>query len=546
MQRRQIMQVLFATGIGSVVFQRQLAAQVAAGRGITDVMLAEAEWVAGISLSQPERETIAKRLTDTLSDFQELRKIPIDYRVSPAFHFAPRSPVATENEEVQLVPAATTSTLERPDADDDLAFLPVASLSALVRSRKVTSLELTQLYLERLKRYDQLLKCVVTLTEDLALQQAVRADEEIAAGNYRGPLHGIPWGAKDLMACPGYPTTWGAAHFRDQRLDHTATVVEKLNAAGAVLVAKLTLGALAEGDQWFGGMTRNPFFPEQCSSGSSAGSAAAVSAGLVGFAIGSETLGSIVSPCTSCRATGLRPTFGRVSRYGCMPLSWTMDKLGPIARSVEDCAIVFAAIHGADGKDAAAVTRPFHWAATRDVKGMRVGYFEGKDEDALEILRGLGVTLVPIYLPGRQLANQLASMLSIEAAAAFDEVTAEGITDAHGFNLWGERFKRMRFVSAVDYIRANRLRSVLMDDVAKATEHVDAWIGGDDLVVTNLTGHPTVVLPHGAWEISDTEPRQFLSRSITFSGQPYADDSLLALSAAFQSKGNAHTLRPPL
>ena len=223
-----------------------------------------------------------------------------------------------------------------------------------------------------------------------------------------------------------------------------------------------------------------------------------------------------------------------------------MDKLGPIARSVEDCAIVFAAIHGADGKDAAAVTRPFHWAATRDVKGMRVGYFEGKDEDALEILRGLGVTLVPIDLPGRQLANQLASMLSIEAAAAFDEVTAEGITDAHGFNLWGERFKRMRFVSAVDYIRANRLRSVLMDDVAKATEHVDAWIGGDDLVVTNLTGHPTVVLPHGAWEISDTEPRQFLSRSITFSGQPYADDSLLALSAAFQSKGNAHTLRPPL
>ncbi|MCB1097073.1 MAG: amidase, partial [Verrucomicrobiae bacterium] len=429
---------------------------------------------------------------------------------------------------------------------EDLAFLPVASLSRLVRTRKVTSLELTRLYLGRLKRYDEVLKCVVNLTEDLALQQAARADEEIAAGRYRGPLHGIPWGAKDLIACAGYPTTWGAAFYKDQQFGHTATVVDKLNAAGAVLVAKLTTGALAEGDQWFGGMTRNPFFPEQGSSGSSAGPASAVAAGLVGFAIGSETLGSIVSPCIRCRATGLRPTFGRVSRYGCMPLSWTMDKLGPIARSVEDCAIVFEAIHGADGKDAAAVTRPFQWPVKSEIKGMRVGYFEGRDEDALEILRDLGATLLPIDLPGRQLANQLASMLSIEAAAAFDEVTAAGITDAHGFNRWKERFQRMRFVSAVDYIRANRLRSVLMEDVARATSQVDAWIGGDDLVVTNLTGHPTVVLPHGAWEISSDEPRRLRSRSITFTGQPYADDSLLALGAAFQAKGDAHLQRPSL
>ena len=540
------MQVLVATGVGSVVFQRQVAAQVAGGAGLSLAMLKEAEWVAGISLTDTEREKIAESLARTQRDFAEIRKIPIDYRTSPAFHFAPRVPERGAGEQIEGESVGVTVDIERPESEEDLAFLPVSALSELVRLRKVTSRELVQLYLSRLKRYDPLLKCVVTLTEDLALQQAARADEEVAAGKYRGPLHGIPWGAKDLIAHPGYPTTWGAAHYKDQQLDHKATVAEKLEAAGAVLLAKLSLGALAEGDRWFGGMTRNPFFPEQGSSGSSAGSASAVSAGLVGFAIGSETLGSIVSPCKRCRATGFRPTFGRVSRHGCMPLSWTMDKLGPIARSVEDCALVFDAIHGGDGKDAAAVSRPFRWPAQSQVKGLRVGFFEGKNLDVAEIVRNLGATLVPIELPGRQLANKLSSVLSIEAAAAFDEVTAAGITSDHGFNRWTDRFKRMRFVSAVDFIRANRLRSVLMDDVARATEKVDAWIGGDDLTITNLTGHPTVVMPFGAGELVDDPQRRFRTRSVTFSGQPFADDTLLALGAAAQNSGDAHLQRPDL
>ena len=436
--------------------------------------------------------------------------------------------------------------MQRPDSDEDLAFLPVTALSELVRARKVTSLELTRLYLTRLKRHDPLLKCVVTLTEDLALRQAACADAELASGNYRGALHGIPWGAKDLIAYPGYPTTWGAAHFKNQRFDHKATVAERLDAAGAVLVAKLALGALAEGDRWFGGMTRNPFHPEQGSSGSSAGSASAVSAGLVGFAIGSETLGSIVSPCTRCRATGFRPTFGRVSRHGCMPLSWTMDKIGPIARSVQDCALVFNAIHGADGKDSAALTREFSWPSPVNLKGLRVGYFDGETADVLDRLRQLGGLMVPMDLPDRDLARKISYILSVEAAAAFDEVTAAGISESHGFNNWADRFRRMRFISAVDYIRANRLRAVIMENVARATEKVDAWVGGDDLFITNLTGHPTVVFPHGPWELRDEGTRRFRSRSLTLSGHPFTDDKLLGLAAAFQNAGDAHLQRPQL
>ena len=281
---------------------------------------------------------------------------------------------------------------------------PVARLAGLVRSGQVKSVELTKLYLDRLKRFDPILKCVVTLTEDLALKQAARADAEIAAGKYRGPLHGIPWGAKDLIAYPGYPTTWGAPQFKGRVLDEKATVAARLDEAGAVLVAKLSLGALAMGDQWFGGKTRSPWDPRRGSSGSSAGSAAAVAAGLVGFAIGSETLGSIVSPCRACGASGLRPTFGRVSRHGCMSLSWSMDKIGPIARSVEDCALVFDAIHGHDGLDATAVDQPFAWPPRVELGRLKVGYL-GKPEESLEareelrILRGLGFELVPDRAP---------------------------------------------------------------------------------------------------------------------------------------------------
>ena len=274
----------------------------------------------------------------------------------------------------------------------------------MIRSRQLSSTELTRLYLDRLKRFDPLLKCVVTLTENLALKQAAEADREIASGRYRGPLHGIPWGAKDLISYPGYPTTWGATPYKARVIEGKATVAARLEEAGAVLVAKMSLGALAQGDLWFGGRTRSPWDPRTGSSGSSAGSASAAAAGLVGFAIGSETLGSIVSPCRACGATGLRPTFGRVSRHGCMTLAWTMDKLGPITRSVEDCALVFDAIHGADGLDFAAVDQPFEWPPRRDLENVKVGYIEqpgrsSEERPEVKVLRKLGFELVPITLP---------------------------------------------------------------------------------------------------------------------------------------------------
>ena len=299
--------------------------------------------------------------------------------MAPALTFFPTPPRPAASIQRNRATPIEGRTPRRPSSDEELAFLPVTELSALVRSRQVSSTELTRLYLGRLKRFDPLLKCVVTLTEEVALKQAAQADREIASGKYRGPLHGIPWGAKDLIAYPGYPTTWGATPFKDRVIDVTASVAARLEEAGAVLLAKLSLGALAMGDQWFGGRTRSPWDPRDGSSGSSAGSASAAAAGLVGFAIGSETLGSIVSPCRACGASGLRPTFGRVSRHGCMTLSWSMDKLGPIARSVEDCALVFDAIHGADGLDTAAVDQPFDWPPKVDLGSLKVGYIEERE-----------------------------------------------------------------------------------------------------------------------------------------------------------------------
>jgi Asp-tRNA(Asn)/Glu-tRNA(Gln) amidotransferase A subunit family amidase len=407
----------------------------------------------------------------------------------------------------------------------------------LVRTRKVSSAELTELYLDRLKRYDPALKCVVSLTEELARKQAAAADKEIAAGAYRGPLHGLPWGAKDLIAYPGYKTTWGAGHYKDQTLDETATVAERLDNAGAVLAAKTTLGALAMGDVWFGGTTRNPWNVKQGSSGSSAGSASAVAAGLVGFAIGSETLGSIVSPCTRCGVTGLRPTFGRVSRAGCMALSWTMDKVGPIARSVEDCALVFAAVHGADGKDPTAVDRPFDWPCKRPLTDLRVGYTGDPDRDEVKVLKELGVKLVPVKLPDAAVAP-LRTILSVEAAAAFDDITRDGVTDGLGA-LWPRTFREGRFVSAVDYLRMQRVRSRVMAEMAKTMEAVDLYVGGNDLLLTNLTGHPTVVLPNGP-------TRSGSPTALTFTGRLWGETELLAVAKAYQDATGHHRKRPDM
>jgi Asp-tRNA(Asn)/Glu-tRNA(Gln) amidotransferase A subunit family amidase len=542
--RRHLLRLLAGLGIGSAVFQRALAAQAPEPAEVTVDMIRQAEWIAGLELTESQRKAIVESVGRIVRDFKTMRAVSLGYDVPPAvsFHPAPWLPPAETSRRGTVEPTRRAAP-KRPEAGEDLAFLPVTALAELLRTRQVTSTELTKLYLDRLRKLDPILHCVVTLTEDLALKQAERADREIAVGRYRGPLHGIPWGAKDLIAVPGYKTTWGAAPFKDQTLDAMATVARRLEDAGAVLVAKLSLGALAMGDLWFGGRTRNPWDPEQGSSGSSAGSASAVAAGLVGFAIGSETYGSIVSPCSRCGATGLRPTFGRVSRYGCMALSWSMDKIGPIARSVEDCALVFGAIHGADGLDPSAVDRPFSWPAHRDLRTLRVGYVEAKgpakDRPELKVLRELGVQLVPITLPDRYPVQPLNLILEVEAATVFDPLVRRG--DEEGLNSWMRIFRKAEFVPAVEYLRANRIRMMLMRAMDELFEKVDAYVGGDDLLLTNLTGHPCVVLPGGFRKAGKGET----PTALTFMGRLYGESELLALAQAYQDATGFHLRRPP-
>jgi Asp-tRNA(Asn)/Glu-tRNA(Gln) amidotransferase A subunit family amidase len=436
------------------------------------------------------------------------------------------------------------------DGGDDLAFADLATLAALVRNRQVSSVELTELYLERLRLVDEQLLCVVTLTDERALTQAEARDKELAEGTWRGPLHGIPWGAKDLLAVAGYRTTWGTEPFVDQKLAGDATVVERLDHAGAVLIAKLTLGELAMGDKWFGGMTRNPWAPDKGSSGSSAGSAAATAAGGVAFSIGSETLGSIVSPSTVCGCSSLRPTFGRVSRQGAMALSWSMDKLGPICRSVRDAALVFDAIHGPDGLDPTVHDFPFEVPGPVDVHGWRVGVVEQAFEEhaehahVLEELKALGVDLVPITLPDYPV-TEMCIVLQAEAATAFDELTRSGrdrLMAAQEANSWPNQFRSSRLIPAVEYLRANRLRTELMRAMHDAIAGVDAYVypsfGGTSLVLTNLTGHPTVVAPDGFRD--DGTPR-----SISFTGHLFGESRLLALAAAWQESTEFHLHHPP-
>jgi len=462
------------------------------------------------------------------------------------------------------------------------------------------------MYLERLKRYDPVLKFVITLTDDRAHAKAKEADQEIAAGKYRGPLHGIPWGAKDLLAVKGYRTTWGAGGFENQMIDEDATVVQRLDAAGAVLVAKLTLGALAQGDKWFGGMTRNPWNPQQGSSGSSAGSASATAAGCVGFAIGSETLGSIASPSTRCGTTGLRPTFGLVPRTGAMALSWTMDKLGPISRAVEDCALVLSAIYGPDGRDRAVQSAAFNWDANLDWRKLRVGYLKNdfelqqqtpeppkeeknlteeekkkRDEDnsnrelarvrqlydkqfndaALAKLRSMGINLIPVELP-KYPYQAMRTVLLAEAAAAFDDLTRSGrdkLLTRQTKDDWPNTFRSARFIPAVEYIQANRARMMAIDAMAKVFDQVDVIVAptfGTQLVVTNLTGHPAVILPNGLR--GDDAPKPQVREgelqpggpgtpvSLTFLGQLYGEAKLLAVAKAYQDATGFHLKNPNL
>jgi Asp-tRNA(Asn)/Glu-tRNA(Gln) amidotransferase A subunit family amidase len=544
--RRTILTGLAGLGVGSATFRRALAAQAAQAGTITPEMIKQAEWIAGLELTADERTRTARAVQRTLTQFADLRKVDVAYDVAPALTFfpVPPRPVAAIKRN-QATPVETPA-VRRPDSPDELAFLTVVELSALIRSRQVTSTELTKLYLSRLKRFDPLLKCVVTLTEDLALKQAAEADKEIASGHYRGVLHGIPWGAKDLIAYPGYPTTWGATPYKGRVIEGKATVATRLEEAGAVMLGKLSLGALAQGDLWFGGRTRSPWDPRAGSSGSSAGSASAAAAGLVGFAIGSETLGSIVSPCRACGATGLRPTFGRVSRHGCMTLAWTMDKLGPITRSVEDCALVFDAIHGADGLDFAAVDQPFEWPPRRDFEKIKVGYIEeqrrpAEEREELQTFQKLGFELAPMALPDKLPVAAITLMLGTEAAAAFDDVTRKHITE--GLNTWPDTFRQGQFVPAVEYIRAARVRTKLMHAMQERMAIVDLYVSsGQDLAITNLTGHPSVVFPMG---FRDRDGRDFPG-SVVLTGRLYDESTLLAVARAFQHATGDHLRRPPL
>ena len=513
-----------------------------------------AEKVIGLEFSDAERDSMLDDLNDNLESYQKLRELDIKNSVPPVLLFNP-VPVGMKFEkgesQLKLSPPENKAI---PQNFEELAFYSVRDLAELIRARKVTSTQLTKMYLERLKRYDPQLHCVITLTEDLALKQAKKADEEIAAGKYRGPLHGIPYGAKDLLAVKGYKTTWGAMPYKDQYIDQNATVIKKLEEAGAILVAKLTLGALAWGDVWFGGMTRNPWNLEQGSSGSSAGSASAVSAGLVAFAIGTETWGSIVSPSTRCGDTGLRPTFGRVSRTGAMALSWSMDKIGPICRTVEDCAIVFNAIRGSDGVDQTVVDLPFNYQSKIDFTKLRVGYLKSEfekdstnaetNEATLDKLKSMGINLIPIELPDLPIYS-MGFILSAEAAAAFDELTLSGrdsLLVRQIKNAWPNVFRTSRFIPAVEYIQANRARYQLIQEMAKMLENIDVYVSpsfGPNLLLTNLSGHPCVVLPNGFDE--EGSPT-----SISFMGKLYDEGTLLAFAKAYQDATDFHKKHPPL
>ena len=561
--RRSFIGYFASIGLGSSLLPGVLWAAVSRGAEITTQTIAAAEEIAGVTFTEEQRAAMVKDLADQRKQIDELHAVHLENATPPAVQFSPLLPGMKIDRAPRKLVASRVAASAVPSNLEELAFRPVTELAALVRARKITSLALTQMYLARLKKYDPQLQCVVTLTEERALAQARAMDAELARGKYRGPLHGIPWGAKDLLAVKGYPTTWGTPPFKGQTFDYDATVVKRLDAAGAVLVAKLTLGELAMGDVWFGGTTKNPWKTDQGSSGSSAGPASATAAGLVGFAIGSETLGSISSPSTRCGTTGLRPTFGRVPKTGAMALSWSMDKLGPICRSVEDCALVLDAIRGPDGEDLSAIDASFGFDATRPLSSIRVGYFakvfdlpekneKGEmqhgtkpfDDAALAVLRDrLGVKLIPVEVPDAPY-NAARLVLDVEAAAAFDELTRSG-RDAEMTrqtpDAWPTAFREARFVPGVDYVNANRVRTQIMEKWARLFDGVDVIVsptgGSAQLVATNLTGNPAVILPNGFRENGTPV-------SLTFLGRIFGEGDLCRVAMAYQRATEFHLKHP--
>lgn len=569
--RRAFLSAVPAAVAGAVAARAQAQGPAAAGP-VKPETVAAAEAIAGVDFMKEDEAAIASGLNQRVRTYQQLRQSEIPWATDPAHVFKPSLPgrepkgPATPGAPIKVTKAELT--LKRPANLEDVAFWPLTRIAALVERKLVSSTELTEMYLARLKRYQPRLNFYVTLTEDLARAQAAAADQDIKAGKYRGPLHGLPWGAKDLLATKGIRTTFGAEPYVDQVIDFDATVVERLHAAGAVLVAKLTLGALAQGDRWFGGRTNNPWNPAQGSSGSSAGPGSATAAGCVAFSIGTETRGSILSPSGVNGVVGLRPTYGRVSRYGAMALSHTMDKIGPMCRYVEDAVLVLNAIYGPDGRDNTVADAAFRWTPDRPLASIRIGYVRAGFEppagpaaapaagrgggggrggltpeqveqqrqiyrDALDVFRKLGATLVPVDLPAWPLSNQIGFILEVESAASFDELTRSGDVDllrtGPSASSWPTTFKTARFVPAVEYLRAQRARTVLMQQMATFMGGFDVLLSaGSDatLGVTNLTGHPAMAVKCGF--VNN------LPRILMLTGQLYDEATMARVALGFE------------
>ncbi len=499
----------------------------------------------GLNFTDREIDSMYGSVRNTVGEIKKMHKFRLDNNVPMTLTHSPVLPGMKFNTKQQAVKWDIPKNVNLPPNKNELAFYPILQLASLIKNKKITSVELARFFIDRLKKYGDSLQCVISLTEDIAMQQAMHADKEIGAGKYRGPLHGIPYGLKDLFAVKGTKTTWGAAPYKDQTIDEDAYVYTKLKEAGAVLVAKFTLGALAQGDYWYGGRTKNPWNTKFGSSGSSAGSTAATVAGLVPFAIGTETLGSIISPSTTCGATGLRPTFGSISRSGAMTLSWSLDKAGPLCRSAEDAAVVFNYLHGTDGKDASAVNMPFNYTGKTDLSKLKIAYAKnyfsrrdtmGNELAVLEAFRKSGAELIPVNFPdsGIYNFNMTGIILNAEAAAAFDEFTRSDLDDMmtrQNRGDWPNSFRSSRFIPAVDYVNANRHRYLLMKKMDEFISKYDVVICptfvGSQLRITNLTGHPAVCLPTGF-------NKNHLPTSITLVGKLYDEATLLAIAKAYQ------------
>lgn len=512
-----------------------------------------------LRFTQKEIDSMYAGVKENVGVYQRMHKQTLANNIVPTLTHSAILPGMQFNEKQDKIDWNIPKNVVLPADKNELAWYSIAQLASLVKSKKISSVELTKLFIERIKKYGDSLQCVISITENIAMEEATRADAEIAAGKYRGPLHGIPYGLKDLFAVKGTKTTWGAEPYKNQTIDEDAFVYTKLKEVGAVLVAKFTLGALAMGDYWYGGRTKNPWNTRFGSSGSSAGSASATVAGLVPFAIGTETWGSIISPASTCGATGLRPTFGAISRSGAMTLSWSLDKVGPICRSAEDAAIVFNYIRGTDGKDKSAENKPFNYKPNTDIKKMRIGYAKNyfdritdtsrTEWKVLETYRAMGVELIPVDFPDSTVYpfNIMDVVISAECAAAFDDFTRNDVDDLmtrQGLFDWPNTFRVSRLVPAVEYINANRHRFILMQKMNEVISQYDVIIcptrgSGNQSAITNLTGHPVLCVPTGFDKRTNTPT------SISFIGKLFDEASILTAAKYYQDKTGWDEMHPP-